>query len=94
MPKSALTAPSPGLCYDEAMKEVVSPDVAKPVSRRKQRTKKHIIAKPLTAEQISRRVGVTKKDAALVEKVLLKLGYIKDENLGNGTKKKAKAPKI
>jgi len=96
MPKRALAAASPGLCYDGTMKEVVSPEVAKrPGAQRKPRTKKHIIAKPLTAEQISRRVGVTKKDAALVEKVLLKLGYIKDENQGNGArKKKAKAPKI
>jgi hypothetical protein len=95
MPKNALAAPPPGLCYDRVMKEVVSPDVVKrPAVRRKPRTKKHIIAKPLTAEQISRRVGVTKKDAALVEKVLLKLGYIKDEGLGNSTRKKAKAPKI
>ena len=44
-------------------------------SPRKTRTKKHIVI-PLTAEQISRGVGVTKKDAALVKKVLLELGYI------------------
>ena len=93
MPKSALAAQPPGLCYDRAMKEVVSPDVAKrPDTRRKPRTKKHIIAKPLTAEQISQRVGVTKKDAALVEKVLLRLGYIKDEDLENGTRKKKAKP--
>lgn len=42
---------------------------------RKTRTKKHIVV-PLTAEQISRGVGVTKKDAAMVTKVLLELGYI------------------
>lgn len=95
MPKRALAAAPPGLCYDEPMKEVVSPELAKsPAVRRKPRTKKYVIAKPLTAEQISRRVGVTKKDAALVEKVLLKLGYIKDEDLENGTRKKAKAPKV
>jgi hypothetical protein len=60
------------------MKEVVSPDAAKsPVTRRKPRTKKHIAA-PLTADQISKRVGVTKKDAALVTKVLLELGYLQE----------------
>ena len=31
---------------------------------------------PLTAEQISAGVGVTKKDKALVKKVLTDLGYI------------------
>ena len=81
MPKSALTAPSPGFCYDEAMKEVVSPDVAKPVSRRKPRTKKHIFT-PATVEQISQGVGVTKKDIALVRKVLSELGYLRDEKSG------------
>jgi hypothetical protein len=91
MPKSALVA-QPGLCYDRTMKEVVSPDVANKPAALKPRTKKHIIAKPLTAEQISRRIGVTKKDAALVEKVLLRLGYIKDEDLGNGTRKKKAKP--
>ncbi|HEX4963414.1 MAG TPA: hypothetical protein VF173_21470 [Thermoanaerobaculia bacterium] len=39
---------------------------------------------PLTAEQISRGVGVTKKDAALVTKVLLELGYIRDEEAAAG----------
>jgi hypothetical protein len=60
------------------MKEIVSPDVAKPASRRKPRTRKHIVT-PATADEISKAVGVTKKDAALVTKVLLRLGYIKEE---------------
>jgi hypothetical protein len=82
MPKSALTAPSPGFCYDEAMKEVVSPDVAKkPVTRRKPQTKKHIFT-PATVEQISRGVGVTKKDIALIRKVLSEMGYLRDEKSG------------
>jgi hypothetical protein len=66
------------------MREVVSPDATKPGVRRRPRTKKHI-APPLTAEQISKRVGVTKRDAALVTKVLLELGYIREEK---PTKKK------
>lgn len=82
------------LCDNRPMKEAVSPDVAKrPGVSRRRRTKKHI-APPLTADQISRGVGVTKKDAALVTKVLLELGYIKDEGKGNGTRKrKVKTPK-
>ncbi|HKI01430.1 MAG TPA: hypothetical protein VKK31_05575 [Thermoanaerobaculia bacterium] len=38
-------------------------------------TKKYVYS-PLTAEQISDRVGVTRKDKALVTKVLTDLGYI------------------
>jgi hypothetical protein len=41
--------------------------------------KKHI-APPLTAEQISRGVGVTPRDARIVKKVLRDLGFIKEEN--------------
>ena len=68
------------LCYDDPMADVVSPGTArKQVRPRKSRTKKHIVA-PATAEQISKGVGVTKKDAALVRKVLLRLGYIKEES--------------
>ena len=92
MPKNALAAPPPGLCYDRAMKDVVSPDVAnKPDVRRKPRTKKHIVI-PATGEQISRAVGVTKKDAALVKKVLLQLGYIKDEESQKATTAKRVNP--
>ena len=66
-------------CYDHPMKEAVSPEVTKrPGSSRKPRTKKHIVT-PATADEISKAVGVTKKDAALVRKVLLRLGYIKKE---------------
>ncbi|HEY2290467.1 MAG TPA: hypothetical protein VGM86_07170 [Thermoanaerobaculia bacterium] len=62
------------------MADVVSPGAArKQVRPRKPRTKKHIVV-PATAEQISKGVGVTKKDAALVRKVLLRLGYIKEES--------------
>jgi len=46
---------------------------------KKPRTKKHIV-EPLTAEQISKGVGVTRRDAALVRKVLLRLGYLKPES--------------
>lgn len=75
------TAVSPQmLCYDDSMADVVSPGTArKQVRPRKPRTKKHIVV-PATAEQISKGVGVTKKDAALVRKVLLRLGYIKEES--------------
>jgi hypothetical protein len=62
------------------MADVVSPGTTrKQVRPRKPRTKKHIVV-PATAEQISKGVGVTKKDAALVRKVLLRLGYIKEES--------------
>lgn len=82
MSKRALAAAPPGLCYDEAMKEVVSPEVAKrPAVPRKPRTKKHIFT-PGTVEQISRGVGVTKKDIALVRKVLSEMGYLRDEKSG------------
>ncbi|MFY9823022.1 MAG: hypothetical protein WAM82_16690 [Thermoanaerobaculia bacterium] len=60
------------------MKETISTDVAKQPVSTKRRMKKHIVT-PLTADQISKRVGVTKKDAALVRKVLLELGYIRKE---------------
>jgi hypothetical protein len=71
-------------CYHEDMKEVGAPLAKQPgTSSRKTRTKKHIVV-PLTAEQISRGVGVTKKDAALVTKVLLELGYLKAENAPKG----------
>jgi hypothetical protein len=61
------------------MAGVVSPGVAeKRVRARTPTPKKHIVV-PATAEQISRGVGVTKKDAALVRKVLLQLGYIQAE---------------
>jgi hypothetical protein len=64
-------------------------DVAAPLAKqlgtnpRKPRTKKHIIT-PGTVEEISRGVGVTKKDKALVRKVLLELGYIKAEKAPRG----------
>jgi hypothetical protein len=67
MPKRALAAAE------------LSPEVAsKPSVRRKPPAKKHIVT-PATADEISKAVGVTKKDTALVTKVLLRLGYIKEE---------------
>jgi hypothetical protein len=84
------------LCYDDPMADVVSPGAArKQVRPRKPRTEKHIVV-PATAEQISRAVGVTKKDAALVRRVLLQLGYIKEEKptkrASSSAKKKTPAP--
>jgi|GEM_PF-5199351 len=64
------------------MKEAVSPDIAnRPGASRRPRTKKHIVT-PGTVEEISRGVGVTKKDKALVRKVLSELGYLRDEKSG------------
>lgn len=73
------TAVSPQmLCYDDPMADVVSPGTArKQVRPRKPRTKKHIFV-PATAEQIIKGVGATKKDIALVNKVMLRLGYLKE----------------
>ncbi len=64
------------------MKEAVSPEIAnRPGVSRRPRTKKHIVT-PGTVEEISRGVGVTKKDKALVRKVLSELGYLRDEKSG------------
>lgn len=60
------------------MADVLSPTDKRLKGSRKPRTKKHIVV-PRTAEEISKRVGVTKRDAALVRKVLLELGYIREE---------------
>jgi hypothetical protein len=81
------------------MADVVSPGVAEKrvrssIRSKKPRTKKHVIVTPATAEQISKGVGVTKKDAALVRKVLLQLGYIKEEDAAKGkTRKQATSSK-
>jgi hypothetical protein len=48
---------------------------SKRVSTRKRKTEKHI-APPATAEEIRRAVGVTKKDRAIVRKVMAELGYL------------------
>jgi hypothetical protein len=49
-------------------------------------TKKYIV-RPLTADQISRGVGVTPEDRAIVTKVLTDLGYIgKDSAKANPSK--------
>ena len=54
---------------------------AKKVARhRKPLINQKHIASPLSAEQISKGVGVTKKDAALVRKVLRRLGYLQQED--------------
>jgi hypothetical protein len=77
--RHAAAVSSEALCYDNPMADVASPRAAKErFPSRKPRTKKHIVT-PATAEQILQGVGVTKKDAALVRKVLLQLGYIKEE---------------
>jgi hypothetical protein len=79
VPRHAAAVSQEALCYDDAMAGVVSPGVVeKRVRARTPPTKKHIVV-PATAEQISKGVGVTRKDAALVRKVLLQLGYIKAE---------------
>jgi len=78
--RHAAAVSSEALCYDDSMADVASPDAAKQRGKsRKPRTKKHMVAVPATVEQISKGVGVTKKDAALVRKVLLQLGYIQAE---------------
>ena len=77
MSRKNAAAPKQDLCYDVTMKAVAAPDVAKKVVRRRKPliNQKHI-APPLSAEQISKGVGVTPEDAALVDKVLARLGYI------------------
>jgi hypothetical protein len=67
------------MCYHpDAMADVLSRTNKGLHRSRKPRTKKHIV-EPRTAEEISKSVGVTKRDAALVTKVLLRLGYIREE---------------
>jgi hypothetical protein len=53
------------------MESVASKQVANP----KRKTEKHI-APPASLEEISRGLGVTLKDKAIVRKVLTELGYI------------------
>jgi hypothetical protein len=48
--------------------------VARPVAARK--TAKHIVPRA-SAEEISRTVGVTARDREVVEKVLVKLGFVR-----------------
>jgi hypothetical protein len=82
--RHAAAVSSEALCYDDPMADVASPHAAKErFPARKPRMRKHIVA-PATAEQILQGVGVTKKDAALVRKVLLQLGYIQEENPPEG----------
>jgi hypothetical protein len=88
MPRRAAAVSPQMLCYDDPMADVVSPGSARKQVR--PRTKKHI-AVPATAEQIIRGVGATKKDIALVRKVMLRLGYLKEESpLKGSTKTKPK----
>ncbi|HEX4963412.1 MAG TPA: hypothetical protein VF173_21460 [Thermoanaerobaculia bacterium] len=80
MVRDASTLEEP--CYHAVMKEAAAPLAKQPgTSTRKARTKKHIVT-PGTVEQISRGVGVTKRDIALVTKVLSELGYVRDEKSG------------
>jgi hypothetical protein len=53
------------------MESVASKQVAKP----KRKTEKHI-APPASLEEISRGLGVTRRQKAIVRKVLTELGYI------------------
>jgi hypothetical protein len=48
---------------------------SKQVARTRKKTEKHI-ALPASLEEISRGLGVTRKDKAIVRKVLAELGYI------------------
>jgi hypothetical protein len=77
MSRKNAAAPNQDLCYDAPMKAVAPPEVAKKVVRhRKPLPHRKHIAPPLSAEQISKGVGVTPEDSALVDKVLAELGYI------------------
>ncbi len=97
MSKKSAAASKKDLCYDVSMKAVAAPDVAKKVVRRRKPliNKKYIVT-PATAEEISRGVGVTKKDAAIVDKILRRLGYLpEDEPAGKKQRssgKERKAP--
>lgn len=53
------------------MKNVAS----KRVSVKKRKTEKHI-APPASVEEISKTLGVTRKDKAIVRKVMMELGYV------------------
>ena len=54
--------------------------------------KKHIVP-PATAEEISRAVGVTQEDRAIVNKVLTDLGYIGKKPVKTSPPKPAKSSK-
>ena len=54
-------------------------------------TKKYIV-RPLTADQISRGVGVTPEDRAIVTKVLTDLGYIGKDSAKASSSKPRKSP--
>jgi hypothetical protein len=53
----------------------MQPAASKPVTTTRKKTKKHI-APPASLEEISRGLGVTRKDKAIVRKALTELGYI------------------
>lgn len=59
------------LWYDPDMENVAS----KRVATKKRKTEKHI-APPASVEEISRALGVTRKDKAMVRKVMVELGYV------------------
>lgn len=57
------------------------------------KVKKKYFFSPLTAEQISDGVGVTKKDKAIVKKVLTDLGYIGKKSVAVNHADSREAPK-
>jgi len=94
MPRKNAAAPKQDLCYDAPMKAVAPPDVAKKVVRhRKPSIHKRYIVTPATAEEISRAVGVTKKDVAIVDKVMRRLGSLPQDQEEPAKKKTAKSRK-
>ena len=71
------------------MDTAAAKQAAKTSSRRKKKTEKHI-APPATAEEIKRAVGVTRKDRAIVRKVMMDLGYIGKKSVKSKTSKASK----
>lgn len=76
MKKHASAARPTPLRYHYPMTEAVAPEHAKRMG--KPRTKKIIINTPGTVESISQGVKVTRRDAAIVQKVLTELGFLKN----------------
>ena len=71
------------------MDTVTSKRAAKISSRRRKKTEKHI-APPATAEEIRQAVGVTRKDRAIVRKVMMDLGYIGKKSVKSKPSKASK----
>lgn len=76
--------------YDSAMQ----PAASKSVATTRKKTKKHI-APPASLEEISKGLGVTREDKAIVRKVLTELGYIgkKSANARNASRLATKSRK-